>query len=522
MRTTPRPIELSRRRRTCAACLLLLGTGACTTTSPRRPFEDVRDDVQARTGHSVAWNRFAEGAEEIQTGVDDLLAEPLTPDAAVQIALLNNRRLQAMYAQLGVAQADLVQAGLLRNPVFQGSFRWEPHTQRTFEFGVMQDFLDVLTVPLERAVARTELASAKLRVTESAVELAVSTRRAYYRYVANHQRFALWADVLQSAEAAYAMAGQLRAAGNITELALLEEQAAYEEVKLRYARVEALEFRYRERLNRLMGLWGADTGWRAIDGLSPAPEDAIAYADVERRAVFANLELERTLKRIEAVATRYRLREVTRVLPELRLGASMEFEKESANKLVEHRRRDGTRYTLEEVPGPTEIWSGPQFNVSLPVFDWGQAASAAGRAEVERRFDEYAALAIEVRSAARELTYRAANAQQRAKYQAQVLVPLQAAIMQETQLRYNAMFDGVFRLLRAKRRELETQIEAVDALAEFWLAHAELEQLMMGSMPEEFRTGMGEGSSRASGERVPMHTRSLNDGTDEAPGDQDE
>jgi cobalt-zinc-cadmium efflux system outer membrane protein len=470
-----------------------MALSGCISTSPQEPFGDVRTDVRDRTGHDIAWGRFAEGAKEIDAAVAQLRDEPLTADAAVQTALLNNRRLQAVYGELGIAQADLVQAGLLRNPVFQGSLRWAPQSQRLFEFGVMQDFLDVLLVPLERAAARAELAAAKLRVTERVIELAIETRVAFYDYVANKQQLVEWGDVLLTSEAAYEMAQSLRAAGNIPELDMLNEQAAYERVKLQYARVEAQNVRHRERLNRLMGLWGESTRWEAVDVLPLLPDAAIESADIERRALAANLELERTLAEIEAVANRYRLREVTRILPELRLGGAIELEKEGTTKLVEHRRRDGRKYELKEVPGPTEIWAGPQFNVAIPIFDWGQAASAAGRAEVELRFERYAALAVEVRSAARELAYRAATAQQRAVYQRDVMIPLRAAITQETHLRYNAMFDGVFQLLRAKRGELDARLDAIDAIAEFWHAHARLEQLVMGGMPDEFREFMGEG-----------------------------
>jgi hypothetical protein len=50
--------------------------------------------------------------------VQTLLAQPLTADAAVQLALLNNSGLKASLTELGIAEAELVQAGRLRNPAF--------------------------------------------------------------------------------------------------------------------------------------------------------------------------------------------------------------------------------------------------------------------------------------------------------------------------------------------------------------------------------------------------------------------
>ena len=68
----------------------------------------------------MVWNLGTELDAQVDQEVRALLQDTLTVDGAVQVALLNNRNLQALYAELGVAQADLVQAGLLRNPVFDG------------------------------------------------------------------------------------------------------------------------------------------------------------------------------------------------------------------------------------------------------------------------------------------------------------------------------------------------------------------------------------------------------------------
>ena len=104
----------------CLCALLLLLSG-CATFDQRAGFSDVRTAVEERSGKRVAWNLGTELDAEAAEDVRRLLAGPLTADAAIQVALLNNRGLQATYAELGVAQADVVQAGLLTNPVFDGA-----------------------------------------------------------------------------------------------------------------------------------------------------------------------------------------------------------------------------------------------------------------------------------------------------------------------------------------------------------------------------------------------------------------
>ena len=100
--------------------LFMLLSG-CATFDPRAGFDEVSATVEARSGKRVVWNLGTELDAQAAQDVRNLLEDALTADKAVQVALLSNRELQAMYAELGVAQADLVQAGLLANPVFDGA-----------------------------------------------------------------------------------------------------------------------------------------------------------------------------------------------------------------------------------------------------------------------------------------------------------------------------------------------------------------------------------------------------------------
>ncbi len=461
----------------------------CMTTSPARPFADVKRSVQERSGYEVEWNRFAPGGPEISAAVTELLSRELTAETAVQIALLNNRRLQAEYARLGVAQAELVQAGLLKNPVFHGAIRWAPGSQRIFDFSIVQDFLDVLLLPLEVSLAESELEAVKLEVAGRVIDLAADTKRGFYAYVANEELVDLWQSTLLASESSYEMAGRLRAAGNVTDLEVLNEQAAYERAKLELSRAEARRVTHRERLNRFMGLWSSGTTWTASHELPPIPEQPVIIESIEQRALAASLNLANAYKQLEIAAKRYHVAGIMQAIPTFDLGGSMEFEKEETFRLRERRRREGSKYELEEIPGPTEIWSGAEVSIALPIFDWGLAAAAAGRAEIERLYERYTALAIEIRSAAREAAFLAANAKARADFHAAVFVPLRQTITAETQLRYNAMFDGVFQLLRAKEREIDARRERVQASREYWMAHADLEQLLMGQLPPDFREG---------------------------------
>ena len=100
----------------------VLGVASCARTQPTASRREVGDLLEAGGGpaDAIAAEQDEESRAQIRDRVADLMREPLTLDRALQVAVLNNRSLRATLEELGVAQADLVQAGLLANPVVAG------------------------------------------------------------------------------------------------------------------------------------------------------------------------------------------------------------------------------------------------------------------------------------------------------------------------------------------------------------------------------------------------------------------
>lgn len=160
-------------------------TTGCATVPKEAGFSEVRTAVAERTGVQVPWNRLTADDHAVADALGALTAEGLTADRAVQVALLNNRNLQATYQELGVAQAEVVQAGLLGNPVFDGEVKFlEAGEGHIFEIAVVQDFLDVFFIPLRKRVARNAFEAAKLRVTGAVLDLVGEVRSAFYTHAA--------------------------------------------------------------------------------------------------------------------------------------------------------------------------------------------------------------------------------------------------------------------------------------------------------------------------------------------------
>ncbi len=161
----------------CAAAIL---TG-CSSVPKDAGFGSVRATVADRTGMEIRWNQASKADRDVERSVADLLSRPLTPDSAVQVALLNNQNLQATYEDLGIAQAELVEAGLLRNPILSADVRFPRYVALPFDISVTQSFVDLLSLPLRKKVAGAAFEAAKLRVTNAVLATAAQTESAFYR-----------------------------------------------------------------------------------------------------------------------------------------------------------------------------------------------------------------------------------------------------------------------------------------------------------------------------------------------------
>ncbi|MGE3541508.1 MAG: hypothetical protein AB7N91_29260 [Candidatus Tectimicrobiota bacterium] len=148
--------------------MLVVSVSGGAAIDQQAGFADVRATVESRSGKRIVWSRGtaldAHVAKEGQT----LRGSTLTAEGATQVALLNNRALQALYTDLGAAQADLVQEGLLNNPMFDGTalfpFSGAPVT---LELHAALSFLDIFYLPLRQRIAQARFADAKLHVTAS-------------------------------------------------------------------------------------------------------------------------------------------------------------------------------------------------------------------------------------------------------------------------------------------------------------------------------------------------------------------
>jgi outer membrane protein, heavy metal efflux system len=436
---------------------IVLLLGGCATVPREAGFADVQKLVADRGVMRIHWNQGTAEDQAVADAVDAILSRPLSADEAVQIALLNNRRLQATFADLMVAQADVVQAGLLANPVFEGEFKIHEGTgDLAFEGSVVQDFIDIFQIPLRKRIAEGQFEAAKLRVAGEVLDLALRTRVAYYRLQADQQMLELRQTVLEAVEASHAVAQELRRAGNIAELALLQERTQYEQAKIDVADAEAAMLADREQLAALMGLWGERSQWTLAERLPDPPDEEVDLGAVERRAIASSLELAAYRHQIDTAGRQVRLTRPFAWVPEGEAGVA-----------AEHSQDEG--------------WAiGPALSLPIPLFDQGQGRIATAVAQLQQARERYAATAVEIRADARAAAIRLRAARERVLYYRNVILPLRQAVLEQAQLQYNAMQIGVFELLRARQQQVNAASDYIDSLRQYWIARANVQAIAAG------------------------------------------
>jgi outer membrane protein, heavy metal efflux system len=423
-------------------------------------FQGVQKSVQERTGKTVRWEKDQKSREDALQEVRRLLRKPLTVDATVQIALLNNRSLQATFEEIGLSATDLLEAATIPNPKFDLTVKFpnQPPSGTYIDYSAAIDFLSILMIPLKKRVAKDQLQSAALRVADETLELISEVKSAFYSLEASQQLLQRFKLIVDANAASLDLAQRQYEAGNTSDLALTQQQTTYSHSRLDVATTEAEIRRNREKLNRLLGLWGPDTEWQITSELPEVPRAEFSTQGLERLAISQRLDLQADYLQVASQAKNLGLTKSFRLLGALDFGVDRE------------RETDG------------QIRTGPTFVIELPVFNQGQARIARGETALRLARDKFEALAIEVRSQIRELQDELISKREIARFYQDELVPDQRRILKQSLINYNAMEIGNFELFTAKAEEARTEREYLEAVRDYWVVQAALERAVGGNL----------------------------------------
>lgn len=440
---------------TALASLVLVG---CASFSADGGFGNVGQLTQERIGQTPSYQRSPEQADSATARVAELLRQPLSADSAVQIALLNNRDLQAGYAELGIAESDLVRAGRLPNPSFSfGRLRGNGAVE--IDRAVLFNVLGLFTMPLAKQVEQRRFEQAQLQAADETVGLAGEARKAFFEAVTAQQLVGYFGQVKEAADASNELARRMAAAGNFSKLAQMREQSFYADATAQLARAQHQAVAARERLTRVLALGGDQLAFALPDRLPDLPAAPAEPQDAEQTAMDKRLDVLMARRATEATVKSLGLTRTTRFVNVLHAG----YQNKSATG---EQRSNGYEIELE-----------------LPLFDFGSARVARAEATYLQAVNRTAQVALNARSEVRESYSAYRTAYDLARHYRDEVVPLRKRISDENLLRYNGMLASVFDLLADSRDQIASVTAAVESLRDYWVAETHLQAALTGRSP---------------------------------------
>ncbi|HEX4946164.1 MAG TPA: TolC family protein [Blastocatellia bacterium] len=439
----------------CLTALLLLGnlllgsTAAQSKKSPPPPTE-----IEQRTGHGAAappgqW-RFS-----LPDGVK--LEDGLSEDEAVAIALWNNAQLHADLSVLGLARADLLDAGLLRNPLLQIVLPIGPYRQ----------FESLLSFPLEVfwqrrkrvEAAAAELARVAISLEQNGLNLMRDVRLAYLDLRLANERARLAGEAVRVREQVVKLTNVRLRVGDVSDIeatsARLDESLALEQAtRLRREVVTAQ--------NRLRQWLGMEAG------------TAFTLSETDTNAMPAALQADDPAGGNAAPDDLFKLAIASR--PDLR-AAELAIEAATKRAKWEHSRVMTLAGLLNLKQGEGVPFAPrPGVLLELPIFNRNQGGIARGDAEVERAAWQFFAVRQRIAGEVQEAfdQYQQARASLTV-WQAQVM-PQAAENARLSERAFNRGDQSYLFVLDALRRVVDVRGREAELRTEMQRAAAQLDR----------------------------------------------
>jgi outer membrane protein, heavy metal efflux system len=442
--------------RTLVASTLAVGLSACATVDQNQALQGLRANVGDRITQDIAWPRDATSRQAVADKVAGLLTQELGFDAAVQIGLLNNPGLQARFAELGMANAERVQAGILSNPVLDVLIRptTNPSDGSILEFGLAQNILDVILLPARERIAKAEYAKTQNAVAADVVRFVGEVRAAYVEAVGKQNKLAVAKEIAIASAASAELAERFHRAGNISDLQLSEEQAQHADMEVMVEDATLATDAAMEDFAKLLNVQPAQLKLPTALPDLPSTETPLD-----------NLEATALERRLDMAAAR---QDVSAHVEQLRLTTDSRLWKDIELKLDAEREPDGQ-------------WAiGPGIGLALPLFDQGGPAVAKAGAALLKAENELRALEAEIRAEVRKSAATVAAERRIAERYRKTILPLRQDIVRLKQEKYNFMLIGVFDVLVAKNEENEAYLDYVETIHDYWIARCALADALGG------------------------------------------
>jgi len=476
---------IRRRFASLAPVLALVGVAGCATVNPKPDYDRVSRQIEAAAGYRVTVD--PEGDAAARQRVSEILADGLTAQEAVQLALLNNPRLQAGFLRIGIGRAAVVQSELFSNPSLALSLRF-PDEGGLANVGVSlaQNIAELWQIRPRVRAAERDLDQTILTLAREASIAALDAHSAYVRAVQTDRQLEIAQENLAIAQQLVELAVARREAGSGTEvdvnLARAERVAL--NVTSRLSLVSAVEAK--TNLAKVLGLTTPPDEWQPIDALP----DAVDLTFTPQRLVEVARANRLDLKAADAVTQAAEARlafERSRILRTVELGVDMER--------ADRRSRSGPNwladaawasaqsgaFTLPSLqprePQTTDYVTGPTLSMELPLFDQNQAQVARAEFELLQAGHLRDAIDRDIVQESWAVHTRARTAFETAGFMRDELLPLRENGLTLAREAYRVGSTTLLTVLDAQRRLLEARAGYVDVQAAAGVARIDLERI---------------------------------------------
>jgi cobalt-zinc-cadmium efflux system outer membrane protein len=429
----------------------------CASGPSHRGADGVGSLVAARGLPDLTWARGDAARLPSPSG-------PVSRTDALKLAFANNAEVRELYARLGIASADVVEASRLANPrLGYVDLRPEGGGLSQITRSISLDFANALLLPSRARLARAEFQRSQELVAEALLDLSVRVEDAWFQAVSARQVAELRELAATAGDASSEMAKRLYDAGNLSPKGLALESAAASEQRVVAARAKADATRARETLAGLMGLSTRDA-WQ-VPGRLPALKQSggadLDEATLLKIAETQRLDLSAARRDVENQADFASMTRHWRWLGDLEGG----YERESDT--------DGSRLR------------GPTLSLHLPLFNQNQSGVMRADAQAEMAQARLSDLELRVKNDVARALDQLASAREIAEAYRTAVLPQRESIVSSTQEEHNFMLVGVFELLQARRSQLDAYQSYVEAVRDYWLARTDLRKSVGGALPGE-------------------------------------
>lgn len=431
-------------------------------------FGTVGSTTKAATGKESVWVQNQAEATALSKRVHGMVhKKTISADTAVQVALLNNKGLQAAYAEIGMSAAEVWQQSLPENPRVSigvlGIAAPDLGLFRALEGLIASNILSSMTRQRRVDLADTKFRQAQFNAANETLRVAVETRRAWINAVSSFETVYYLKQGKVAADAASDLAKKLGESGALPKAGQAREHVFYSELTGQTAEARLAAELAKEDLTKIMGLWGTEVDYFVPDKLPQLPKKLQTKNAVEGEALHKRVDLQVAKLQLEATAKSYGLTEATRFVTDLEVISGAELERESGDDGVE-----------------TSIAPQVELEFIIPIFDSGKARMRKAELAYMRDANLLAEKAVNIRSEARSAYKGYRSTYDIARHYKSNVLPLRAKIEEESLLTYNGMITNTFELLADTRAKIGSLIQSVNAKREFWLADANLNAAIYG------------------------------------------